>query len=96
MNGNPKTTQTTLGIMKNTNTVEQTGQRKEAVYCADCGMELDTAALSEMIKDYKLLVKKFASCKKEGKFTGDLCSKIFNAVVGAEEENPPEENLEFF
>ncbi|OGU35921.1 MAG: hypothetical protein A2068_14340 [Ignavibacteria bacterium GWB2_35_6b] len=81
--------------MKNTNTTEQTGQRENAVYCADCGMELDNAALSEMIKDYKLLVRKFASCKKEGKFTGDLCSKIFNAVNG-EEENPPEENLEFF
>lgn len=82
-------------MMKNTKTTEQTGQKENAVYCADCGMELDTAALSEMIKDYKLLVRKFASCKKEGKFTGDLCSKIFNTVIG-EEENPPEENLEFF
>lgn len=82
--------------MKNTNTTVQTQQKKNAVYCADCGMELDNAALSEMIKDYKLLVRKFASCKKEGKFTGDLCSKIFNAVIGAEEENPPEDKLEFF
>ena len=82
--------------MKTTKITEQTGQRRDVVYCADCGMELDNSALSEMINDYKLLVRKFASCKKDGKFTGDLCSKIFNAVQGAQEENPPDEDLEFF
>ena len=43
--------------MKNTNTTEQTGQRENAVYCADCGMELDNAALSEMIKDMQAQLK---------------------------------------
>lgn len=81
--------------MKNTKTIEKTGQRRDVVYCADCGMELDNFALSEMITDYKLLVKKFASCKKDGKFTGDLCSKIFEAVKG-DEANPPEEDHAFF
>ena len=64
-------------------------------------MELDNSALSEMINDYNLLVRKFSSCKKNGKFTGDLCSKIFNAVKDDQEENlleenPSEEDLEFF
>ena len=82
--------------MKTTKITEQTGQRRDVVYCADCGMELDNFALSEMINDYKLLVRKFAGCKKDGKFTGDLCSEIFNAVADPQEENPPEEDLEFF
>lgn len=82
--------------MKNTNNIGENGQRRDVVYCADCGMELDNFALSEMINDYKLLVRKFESCKKDGKFTGDLCSKIFNAFEGGEEENPRDEDLEFF
>lgn len=81
--------------MKNTNTTDKNGNKKDSIYCADCGMELDNFALSEMITDYKLLVKKFSSCKKEGKFSGDLCSKIFDAFKGGE-ENPPKEDLEFF
>ena len=81
--------------MKNTNTTEN-GQGRDVIYCADCGMELDNAALSEMITDYKLLVKKFSSCKKDGKFTGDLCSKIFDAFTGGQENPPEEEDLEFF
>jgi hypothetical protein len=82
--------------MKTTKITEQTGQRRDVVYCADCGMELDNSALSEMINDYNLLVKNFSSCKKDGKFTGDLCSKIFNTFEGVQEENPPDEELEFF
>ena len=81
--------------MKNSNTNDKPEQRKDVVYCADCGMELDNFALSEMINDYKLLVKKFASCKKEGKFSGDLCSKIFSAMNG-DGSNSIDEDLEFF
>lgn len=82
--------------MKNTKTAELTVNKGEVIYCSDCGMELDNFALYEMVNDYNLLIKKFASCKKDGKFSGDLCSKIFKTFKGTADSIPKEKDNEFF
>ena len=69
-------------------------KKKDIIFCSECGKELDNFALSEMVKDYNSIIQNFADCKKNGRFKGDLCSKIF--IARDEDDKTKDDGREFF
>lgn len=55
-------------------------EKKDVVFCTECGADLDQFFLSENINDEKALKENFERCKNIGKFKGELCSKLFIAL----------------
>jgi hypothetical protein len=55
-------------------------EKKNIIFCTECGRELDFFAFSENTKDKETLKQKFANCRENGKFKGEFCSKLFIAL----------------
>ena len=51
----------------------------EKVFCTECGATLENFCFSENAEDVAAIRKTLAQCRKQGKFSGDFCSKLFIA-----------------
>ncbi|HXX64196.1 MAG TPA: hypothetical protein VEO56_10395 [Bacteroidota bacterium] len=49
------------------------------VYCTECGTTLENFCFARAAEDLKAIRKTLAQCKKQGKFSGEFCSKLFIA-----------------
>jgi hypothetical protein len=47
--------------------------------CTACGESLDEFCFSEGADDVKAIIQRMATCKKEGKFEGHFCARLFIA-----------------
>lgn len=47
--------------------------------CTACGDTLDDFCFSEGADDIKAIIQRLAVCKKEGKFAGHFCARLFIA-----------------
>ena len=50
-----------------------------AVFCTECGSTLENFCFSAGAGDLKAIRKTLAQCKKQGRFSGEFCSKLFIA-----------------
>jgi hypothetical protein len=49
------------------------------IYCTECGATLENFCFSSAAEDLEAVRKTLAQCRKQGKFSGDFCSKLFIA-----------------
>jgi hypothetical protein len=49
------------------------------IYCTECGATLENFCFSSAADDLAAVRKTLAQCRKQGKFSGDFCSKLFIA-----------------
>jgi hypothetical protein len=61
------------------------------IYCTECGATLENFCFSENAEDLGAIRKTLAQCRKQGRFTGEFCSKLFIAHPEAA-EGPAEED----
>lgn len=50
------------------------------VFCTECGVDLENFCFSETAKDVAAIRRTLAQCKKEGRFVGEACAKLFVAT----------------
>lgn len=62
-----------------------------ADFCTECGKSLDDFALENPFLDKELLKIRFKQCMEEGKFKGNVCSKLF---IADDENIEPQKNDE--
>ncbi len=53
--------------------------RHKPIFCTECGIELENFCFSSNADDIAAIRKTLAQCKKNGKFVGDFCAKLFVA-----------------
>jgi hypothetical protein len=53
------------------------------VFCTECDATLENFCFSSSANDIEAIRKTLSQCKKQGRFTGDLCSKLFIAYPEA-------------
>jgi hypothetical protein len=51
----------------------------EEIYCTECGATLENFCFSTGAEDLGAIRRTLAQCRKQGKFSGDFCSKLFIA-----------------
>jgi hypothetical protein len=60
-----------------------------AIYCTECGATLENFCFSSTADDLAAIRKTLAQCRKQGRFSGDFCSKLFiahpDALAGPDE-----------
>jgi hypothetical protein len=63
--------------------VESTEQgdfvNRHVEFCTECNATLDDYCFSSNVNDIESIRKAFDRCRKQGRFTGDFCSKLFIA-----------------
>jgi hypothetical protein len=52
---------------------------QRVIFCTECGVELQNFCFKGKIDNVDAIKKNLAQCKKNGKFKGDFCSKLFIA-----------------
>jgi hypothetical protein len=60
------------------------GKRESApgtpeIFCTECGATLENFCFSAGAEDLGAIRKTLAQCKKQGRFSGEFCSKLFIA-----------------
>jgi hypothetical protein len=55
--------------------------------CTACGDSLDDFCFSEGADDIKAILQRLAVCKKEGKFAGHFCARLFIASSDGSSRN---------
>lgn len=50
-----------------------------SVFCTECGTTLENFCFSNGVNDLEAIRKTLAQCKKQGKFSGEFCAKLFIA-----------------
>ncbi|HUI10072.1 MAG TPA: hypothetical protein VL221_07070 [Bacteroidota bacterium] len=55
------------------------GETPRSVYCTECGATLENFCFSAGANDLDAVRKTLAQCRKQGKFSGEFCSKLFIA-----------------
>jgi len=58
---------------------DHSGSRTPVVFCTSCGAELENFCLSEKSADVEAVRRTLAQCRKEGRFVGEYCAKLFVA-----------------
>ncbi len=56
------------------------------VFCTECGATLENFCFSGAADDVESIRKTLAQCRKQGRFSGDFCSKLFIAHPEAASE----------
>jgi len=56
------------------------------VFCTECGATLENFCFSAGADDLAAIRKTLAQCRKQGRFSGDFCSKLFIAHPDAAPE----------
>ena len=59
------------------------------IYCTECGATLENFCFSSAANDLTAVRKTLAQCRKQGRFSGDFCSKLF--IAHPEAQPDPEE-----
>jgi hypothetical protein len=54
------------------------GEQK-VVFCTECGDKLDNFCFNESVTDVDAVKQHMEGCKREGRFKGDMCSRVFIA-----------------
>lgn len=49
------------------------------IFCTECGATLENFCFSSAADNLEAVRKTLAQCRKQGKFSGDFCSKLFIA-----------------
>ncbi len=49
----------------------------ETHYCTQCGSELENYFLDESAADLSATTEHHHTCRKTGKFKGDMCARVF-------------------
>jgi hypothetical protein len=49
------------------------------VYCTECGATLENFCFSSAAGDLDAIRKTLAQCRRQGRFSGEFCSKLFIA-----------------
>lgn len=60
--------------------------KEKKIFCTECGAFLENFCFSSSVDDVDAIKKSLAQCKKEGKFVGDFCAKLFigdSATLGS-------------
>lgn len=57
------------------------------IFCTECGATLENFCFSGRADDLDAIRKTLAQCKKQGKFSGDFCAKLFIAHPDVFEES---------
>ncbi len=52
---------------------------QKVIFCTECDTELQNYCFFSTVEDIKAIKKNLAQCKKNGKFKGEFCSKLFIA-----------------
>jgi hypothetical protein len=60
-------------------TTDKNSRKQETIYCTQCGAQLDNYCFTKGVENIEAIQQHTAQCKKEGKFKGDLCSRLFIA-----------------
>jgi hypothetical protein len=57
---------------------DNTGDQK-VVFCTECGDKLDNFCFTDGATDVDAVKKHMEGCKREGRYKGDMCSRVFIA-----------------
>jgi hypothetical protein len=60
------------------------------IFCVECGTQLENFCFSKTVNDLEAIRKTLAQCKKQGRFVGEYCSKLF--IAGRNELGPPHDD----
>lgn len=63
-----------------------TGPAGPEVFCTECGATLENFCFSSGADDIAAVRRTLAQCRKQGRFTGDFCSRLFIAHPEAAQE----------
>ena len=58
------------------------------IFCTECGATLENFCFSTGAEDIAAIRKTLAQCRKQGRFAGEFCSKLFIAHPEAAMESP--------
>jgi len=64
-----------------THTTSDTGEESapRRVFCTECGATLENFCFTGGADDIDAIRKTLAQCRKQGRFSGEFCSKLFIA-----------------
>lgn len=51
--------------------------KQKEIFCTECGAQLENFCFSSRVGDAEAIKKTLAQCKKNGKFVGEFCAKLF-------------------
>ncbi|MGD8780739.1 MAG: hypothetical protein PVH88_17465 [Ignavibacteria bacterium] len=54
-------------------------EKLDLEFCTECGKSLDDFDIVGIDNSFEALLKQFEQCRKNGRFKGDICSKLFIA-----------------
>ncbi len=52
---------------------------QKVVFCTECGDKLDEFCFHETASDVESVKKHMEGCKREGRYRGDMCARMFIA-----------------
>jgi len=52
---------------------------QKVVFCTECGDKLNEFCFTESASDVEAVKKHMEGCKREGRYKGDVCSRLFIA-----------------
>ncbi len=52
---------------------------QKVVFCTECGDKLNEFCFTESASDVDAVKKHMEGCKREGRYKGDMCSRVFIA-----------------
>jgi len=53
--------------------------KQKIIFCTECGAELENYCFTRGSNDVEAIRMNLAQCKKNGRFAGEFCSKLFIA-----------------
>lgn len=53
--------------------------KQKVIFCTECGAELENYCFEKGPDDTEAIKKNLAQCRKNGKYAGEFCSKLFIA-----------------
>jgi hypothetical protein len=52
---------------------------QKVVFCTECGEKLDNFCFNDSASDVESVKKHMEGCKREGRYKGDMCARVFIA-----------------
>ncbi|MGE5315113.1 MAG: hypothetical protein ACM3Q4_10495 [Acidobacteriota bacterium] len=62
---------------------------RKIVFCTQCGNKLDNFCFDGSASDLEAVKKHMEECKREGRFKGEMCSRVFIADDSTIDAFPP-------
>ena len=63
--------------------MKKSQNNNEPLICTECGDELEEFCFSPLVHDLDAIKRRLETCKKNGRFQGECCARLFIA------EDPP-------